>query len=267
MSLFSACSSKPKTDPVKLPTTLEEAAASAYRTSANSERDQYRHPVQTLEFFGIKPDMTVVEISPAKGWYAEILAPYLAAKGQYYAATIPDATTNEHLKKMNSTFKEWLKIHPDIESKIIITTFNPADPDIMVAPAGTADMVLTFRNVHNWVANGNEEAAFKTFFKALKPGGVLGVVEHRADTKSKKHPNAKSGYIFEKDIIKLAESAGFKLDAKSEINANPKDKKNYADGVWTLPPTLKLKEKNRDKYIAIGESDRMTLRFVKPAVK
>lgn len=264
---ISACSSKPKSEPVKLPTTLEEAAASTYRTPPNNERDQYRHPVKTLTFFGIKPDMTVVEISPAQGWYAEILAPYLAAKGQYYAATIPATTTNEHLKEMNTKFTEWLKAHPDVESKTKITTFNPAAADVMIAPEGSVDMVLTFRNVHNWMANGTEKAAFKSFFKSLKPGGILGVVEHRADAKSKKDSKAKNGYVREKDVIKLAKSVGFKLAEKSEINANPKDTKNYTEGVWTLPPTLKLKEKDRDKYVAIGESDRMTLRFVKPGAK
>lgn len=266
LAAVSACSSKPNKD-AQFPKTLEEAVANAnYRTQDNMARDQYRHPLDTLKFFGVKPDMTVVEISPAKGWYTQILAPYLAEKGHYIAAAAPVDTKSEHMQGFNQALNAWFDAHPEVKAKSTITAFA-APTSLDIAPAGTADMVLTFRNVHNWAANGAEKAAFESFYKALKPGGVLGVVEHRANPKAKRDPKAKSGYVLEKDIIKVAQSVGFKLDTKSEVNANAKDTKNYPEGVWTLPPTLKLKDKDQAKYVAIGESDRMTLRFVKPDVK
>lgn len=251
------CSSSEKKAPPPWPTTLQEATGSAFRTAENTQRDQYRHPVETLTFFGLQPQMTVIEISPGTGWYLEILAPYLEPQGKYIAATAPSA--NEYLTKMNEQVKGKLAAFP----KASTVTFDPTN-NLDIVPPGTADMVLTFRNVHNWMANDSAQAAFNSFFKALKAGGILGVVEHRASPKGKQDPKAKSGYVQELHVIKLAEKAGFKLLAKSEVNANPKDTKNYPDGVWTLPPTLRLKEKDRDKYLAIGESDRMTLKFVKP---
>lgn len=240
--------------PKALPTTVREAVNSPYRTPANIVRDQYRHPVETLEFFGLAPEMTVVEITPGAGWYTEILAPYLAAKGQYIAASTD----------LHPGYSAWIAQNPEIVVKMKTTGFKPPQ-DLDIAPAGSADMVLTFRNVHNWMSKGSEKAVFAAFFKALKPGGILGVVEHRANPKSKRDPKAKSGYVLEKDVIRMAKAAGFKLVAQSEINANPKDTKDYPEGVWTLPPVLKLKDQDREKYLAIGESDRMTLRFVKPA--
>ncbi len=237
----------------KLPVTLEEALSSSYRQDENRKRDKYRHPSETLQFFGLKPDMNVVEVQPGNGWYTEILAPYLKTSG-HYTASSPEG--GDHHK----TDKTWMDTAP--ADTIMRTTFNPAKK-LDIAPPGSADMVLTFRNVHSWMNKGNEKEAFKSFFKALKPGGILGVVEHRADPKTK-DKKAKSGYVTEAYVIKIAEKAGFKLDSKSEINSNPKDTKNYPEGVWTLPPTLKLGDKDREKYLAIGESDRMTLKFVKP---
>jgi predicted methyltransferase len=270
LGFIMSCSSTPKPvesaappAPPHLPSTIEEAVASSYRTDSNRARDQYRHPAETLSFFGVKPDMTVVEISPSGGWYLEILAPLLAEHGHYIAATpaaMGNAETNDGAKKI----ADWSSKHPEVAAKMATSDFNPPDK-VEVAPAGSADMVLTFRNVHNWMAKDSQRAVFKGFFAALKPGGVLGVVEHRANAKQKRDPKAKSGYVLEKDVIALAQSVGFKLDKKSEINANPKDEKNYEGGVWTLPPTLRLKDKDRERYLAIGESDRMTLRFVKPA--
>lgn len=259
-----SCSQKaviPETKPVlTLPTTLEQAVNSGYRDLENRKRDQYRHPLETLSFFGIKPEMTVVEIAPGAGWYMEILAPFLANRGQYIAAGFPRNTDVAFQKDLNAKIDGWLAKFPDAGTKAKFVTFAAPNE---IAPAQTVDMVLTFRNVHNWMPK--EKEAFKTFFKALKPGGILGVVEHRADPKSKHDPKAKSGYVQEKYIIKVAKSVGFKLEEKSEINANPKDTKNYPQGVWTLPPTFRLKEVDREKYMAIGESDRMTLRFIKPA--
>lgn len=240
-----------------LPNSLAEAVASPYRTAPNPERDKYRHPVETLEFFGIKPNMNVVEVNPGRGWYMEILAPYLAAQGSYTAAA--NKPTSDYVAKMVEATNAWIAARPEL--KIKQTELNP--PADIAAP-GSADLVLTFRNLHNWEANGVAPAAFTSFYNALKSGGVLGVVEHRANPKSKRDPKAKSGYMREADVIAMAKKAGFKLDAKSEINANPKDTRNHPEGVWTLPPSLKLGDQDRDKYLAIGESDRMTLRFVKP---
>ena len=270
-SMISACASSDKSAesaapqaaatpaPKKLPTTIEEAVASEYRTPENRQRDGARHPVETLTFFGLKPEMTVVEISPGMGWYSQILAPLLAEKGKYYAAQ--PAGDGEYLVKMRENYTAWLKANPELESKVVVTSLNPGKEPI--APDGTADMVVTFRNVHNWISNGVEAAAFKSFHKALKPGGILGVVEHRENPKKKRDPKAKNGYVLEKDVIRMAEKAGFKLVEKSEVNANPRDTKDHPEGVWTLPPTYRLGDKDREKYAAIGESDRMTLKFVK----
>lgn len=273
LSAMIGCGSTPKKEePVAskpapaLPTTVEEAVKSPFRTAANLERDQYRHPVETLNFFDIKPDMTVIEVAPGAGWYMEILAPYLAEKGQYIAATVPSTPDNTYMTKLNEKTAAWLKQFPEVESKAKNSAFNP--PTLVeLGPEGSADRVVTFRNVHNWVSKDGEKAAFQAFFKVLKPGGILGVVEHRANPKSKRDPKAKSGYVLEKDIIRIAKSAGFKLDAKSEINANAKDTKDYPEGVWTLAPSYRLKDQDREKYAAIGESDRMTLRFIKPVKK
>lgn len=244
----------------ELPKTIEEAVASPFRNPQNMQRDNYRHPVETLKFLGLKPNMTVVEIWPGAGWYAEILAPYLSNQGQYIAAIVPPEK-NEYFKKAYDTLNGWAQSHPNV--KVTYSSFTPPDLANFVKPE-SADMVLTFRNVHNWTGNDSADKAFAAFYSALKPGGILGVVEHRQNEKSKTNDKGKSGYVKESEVIRLATKAGFKLDAKSEVNANPKDTKDYAQGVWTLPPTLALKDKDRAKYLDIGESDRMTLRFVKP---
>lgn len=238
------------------PMTLEAAVKSSLRSPENMKRDVYRHPQETLSFFGIQPNMTIVEIWPSGGWYTEILAPYLAASGKYIISD-PPADPNGYTTKR----KEWMKAHPEIAEKVTHSTFSPpANGDI--APAGTVDLVLTFRNVHNWQPASAQEEAFKIFFKALKPGGTLGVVEHRASVKRKFDP--KSGYVLESEVVRMAKKAGFVLAGKSQVNANPKDTANHPEGVWTLPPRLKLGDKDKEKYLAIGESDRMTLKFVKP---
>ena len=232
---------------------LQAAISGPQRSAANKARDQYRHPLQTLTFFGIKPTMTVVEIWPGNGWYTEILAPFLKDHGKLYEALGGGAGAK--------TFEEKLKADPAVYGAVIVTELQPP-AQTEIAPAGTADMVLTFRNVHDWFSRGNTQDYFKAFYRALKPGGILGLTDHRADPSQPQDPDAKNGYVRQDYMIQLAEQAGFKLAGSSEINANPKDPRNQP--VWNLPPTLRQGQKDRAKYLAIGESDRMTLKFVKP---
>jgi predicted methyltransferase len=241
---------------------LKEAIAGDHRSEENRARDTYRHPYETLTFFGIRPDMTVVEIYPGRGWYSEILAPYLKGSGTFYAAQRPSNPSYEPGQRSLEAFDQKVKDAPELYGEVKRTTLTK-DGDI--APAGTADLVVTFRNLHSFMGSGTENEAFATMFKALKPGGVLGVVQHRGDPNVKQDPKAGSGYVNEDYVIALAKKAGFELAEKSEINANPKDTKDYAKGVWALPPSLRLGDEDREKYVAIGESDRMTLKFVKPA--
>ena len=238
---------------------LKAVIAGEHRT-ANAARDSARHPYETLTFFGIKPTMTVVELVPGGGWYTEILAPYLRDKGKYIGA----GQAIEPGKKGGLAFRAKLDANPALYGKAATGVFEPPSR-IDIAPAGSVDMVLTFRNIHNFIGGGEEavKTTFKEIHKVLKPGGVLGVVEHRLPASMKQDEKASSGYVHEAYVIKMAESAGFKLAGKSEVNANPKDKADHEKGVWTLPPVLANKDKDREKYVAIGESDRMTLKFVK----
>ncbi|MFG6458762.1 class I SAM-dependent methyltransferase [Roseateles sp. BYS96W] len=231
---------------------LKAAIAADHRTVGNVARDAARHPYETLSFFGIKPTDTVVELAPGAGWYTEILAPYLRDAGQLYVA---DGGSARFKAKMDAS---------SVYGKVRITAFDASKDQLDIAPAGSADAVLTFRNVHNWMAAGKAQEVFNAAFKALKPGGVLGVEEHRLPASRPQEAQAPSGYVLEATVIKFAEAAGFKLAARSEINANPKDTADHPRGVWTLPPTYALKDQDRAKYQAIGESDRMTLKFVKP---
>jgi predicted methyltransferase len=231
------------------------------RETKNVARDKYRHPFELLSFFGVAEDATVVEIDPGgSGYWTEILAPYLKARGRYVAGD-PPATTAE-AKSGADALAAKLAADPMDYDKAEIAEFDPGQKD----PVGpnAADFVLTFRNIHNWMAKGTAEAAFKAFYEMLKPGGVLGVEEHRGRTDQPQDPLAKSGYVRQDYAIALAEAAGFKLAGTSEVNANPKDTKDYSVGVWALPPTYRLKEQDHDKYAAIGESDRFVLKFVKP---
>ncbi|RDS83201.1 class I SAM-dependent methyltransferase [Dyella psychrodurans] len=239
---------------------LDAVLAGSWRSATNKARDVYRHPKATLQFFGLQPDQTVIEITPGAGWYAEVLAPLLRDNGHYIAAV---ADNNAESKQDAAALRTKFAGDSAEYGKASIVTFNPQSP--MFGRAGSADMVLTFRNVHNWAMAGTAQAMFKAFFAVLKPGGVLGVVDHRAALGATLDSVKGSGYLPTDYIIKLATDAGFKLDAQSDINANPKDTKDYPKGVWTLPPTLALGDQDRAKYLAIGESDRMTLRFVKPA--
>lgn len=244
-----------KTPPV--PAAIAAAVAAPSRTPANRARDRYRHPAQTLVFFGVKPTDTVVEIWPAGGWYTEILAPLAAARGKYYAAGPWEKGLNG-VRAMQAR-------DPATYGKVTLTAF-PATADAPGVPDGSADVVLTFRNVHNWYIGGADRArdTFAAMFRMLKPGGTLGVVEHRLSEARDSAAQDKSGYIKTSTVITLATAAGFKLAARSEVNANPKDTADWPQGVWTLPPSYALKQVDRETYAAIGESDRMTLKFVKP---
>ena len=255
-SLTTACSATSSNS-------IQQAVAGSHRLESYKARDRYRHPQQTLEFFEIEDHMTVVEIWPGGGWYTEILAPLLKDKGTLYAAHFSADSNVPYFQNSLKKFKEKTAGNPEIYGKLVLTELQPPEK-LLIAPENVADRILTFRNIHNWMKSGQADAVFKAMYTALKPGGILGIVEHRNPKGTDQDPGAKSGYVTEEYVISLAGKAGFKLLARSEINANPKDNADHPQGVWTLPPSLRLKEKNRDQYLAIGESDRMTLKFIKP---
>ena len=245
---------------------LDAAIAGAHRSDTNKARDQYRNPKQTLAFFGLTTSAKVLEVNPGGGWYTEVLAPTLREKGQLYVTGgNPNGPGRQGLSNLLGKFAK----DPKVYDKVQFTGSWQAEAN-RIQP-GSLDMVVTFRNVHNFVYNKQAEQLFKDWYAFLKPGGVLGIEEHRwpeGVPNTIKPPNgaAGNGYMTESEVIALATAAGFKLAAKSEINANPKDPRDHAAGVWALPPTLANGETDRAKYLAIGESDRMTLKFVKPAV-
>ena len=246
---------------------LADALAGPHRSEENRARDQWRHPRETLEFFGFRPELTVLEITPGAGWYTEILAPALRDHGHLITAVVDPATADERSRdyytRTNDNFRAWLEAGPQIYDRVTVHSFSLQEP--VFGEPDSVDLVLTFRNVHNWTASGVAEGMFKGFFRVLKPGGVLGVVEHRARPGSQAAQNERSGYLTEDAVIALATAAGFELAEKSEINANPADTGDHRNGVWTLPPSLRVPEgEDPGKYRAIGESDRMTLKFVKP---
>ncbi|MCW8093258.1 class I SAM-dependent methyltransferase [Alteromonas sp. ASW11-130] len=245
---------------------ISEAVANEHRAMKDRLRDEYRNPQQTLRFFGIEPDMTVVEIWPGGGWYTDILAPLLKDEGKLVAAHfhVTDKSPKYYSRYLKQ-FKDKIANHPPY-ANIELTEF-----DVMKAPdmtkAGSADAILTFRNVHNWYMQKGEESlnnAFKAFYKALKPGGILGIVDHELPESADDAAMKDSGYIKKSLVIEAAKAAGFALEAESEINANPMDTANHPRGVWSLPPSLAMGDEDKEKYLAIGESNRMTLKFVKP---
>ena len=243
---------------------LDRAITGPWRNPNNVARDKYRHPNETLSFFGVKANQTVIEITPGAGWYTEILAPLLHDHGHYIGIVDDPASVKTdqraETEDSNSRLEAKFAMHPD---QYVLTQLREIDPAAPVlGPPNSVDVVLTFRNVHNWVMDGDQAAMFKAMFSVLKPGGVLGVTDHRANPGPA--TDGKQGYLTEQQVIDYATAAGFVLAAKSEINANPKDIKDYPHGVWTLPPTLSQGETGKAKYLGIGESDRMTLRFVKP---
>ncbi|MBS0194339.1 MAG: class I SAM-dependent methyltransferase [Proteobacteria bacterium] len=255
--------------PVTLPSSVDAAALDAviagnWRNPVNTARDKYRHPKETLQFFGVRPNQSLIEITPGAGWYTEILAPLLRQKGHYFGIIEdPDSvkpSARSETDDLNNQYEAKLAMRPDLYALTQVRSIDPGAP--VLGPAGSADIVLTFRNVHNWVMGNRQAAMFKAIYAVLKPGGILGVTDHRANPGPA--TDGMKGYLTEQQVIDYATAAGFKLDARSEINANPKDTKDWPKGVWTLPPTLALGDATKAKYLAIGESDRMTLRFVKP---
>lgn len=233
----------------------------AHRTPSNVARDRHRHPAQTLAFFGVRPDSVVVEILPGSaGYYMELLAPYLRERGRYIAAGRDDSAPPNYLADHDRLLAR-LRAEPLLYDRVRVTQFN-ADRH-PVAPPGSADFVLTFRNLHNWIERNEAQRALAAFRQALKPGGVLGVVDHRGRTDLSQQAQMNSGYVREDHAIALIEQAGFKLAGSSPVNDNPRDTKDHPEGVWTLPPALRLRERDRDRYLAIGESDRFTLKFVR----
>jgi len=247
---------------------LTPLLAGEWRSAANKARDVYRHPLETLGFFGLKPEMTVIEITPGGGWYTELLGPLLKDKGKLVAALVepPSAAsegTQKYLARSNADYRAKLAADPAHYNAVEVREFSLKEPHL--GADGSADMVVTFRNVHNFLMWNADRATFQAMFRVLKPGGVLGVTDHRAVPGTDLETSRKTGYVPEDYVIPARHRRGFRAGGKSEVNANPKDTKDYPAGVWTLPPTLALKDKDREKYLAIGESDRMTLRFVKPA--
>lgn len=244
---------------------LDEAIAGDHRSPANRERDAWRHPRETLLFFGLEPGMTVMEVWPGGGWYTEILAPVLQeGGGRLLAASWDPASDSDFVKQALAGFRAKLAARPDLYGRVEVTALQYPTAMEPTAP-GSVDLVLTFRNLHNWMPRDATRPMLEAMFKALKPGGLLGVVEHRASTDQPQDLQARSGYVREDYAVELVESVGFKLEATSEINANPADTKDHEGGVWDLPPTLRQGERDRERFLAIGESDRFTLRFRKPA--
>jgi predicted methyltransferase len=242
---------------------LEKAVADPQRSADFRARDAFRHPVDELEFFGIKPNDTVIEIWPFTGYWTEILAPYLKDQGKLYTANVPGDTGREGTTKMYNAFKDMLDGDPARFGKVTLTAFGKDHYDI--APPNSADLIVTFRNLHNWMPGGYADDAFAAFFKALKPGGVLGIEDHRAPDSIPQDPKAANGYVRQDYAIELAKKAGFEFVGASEIDANPKDTKDWPKGVWTLPPSYALGDQDKDKYTAVGEADNFVLKFRKPA--
>ncbi|MFT4998729.1 MAG: putative methyltransferase [Flavobacteriales bacterium] len=259
---FCVLTAMASSSPGKPGTGVIDAVAGEHRTPAYVLRDEYRHPAETLVFFRLEKNQTVVEIWPGGGWYTEILAPLLKDEGQFYAASFPAATPVEYYKKSRAKYDVKLAANGEVYDAVLVTELAPPE-FVDIAPAGSADRVLTFRNVHNWMKAGSAEGVFSAMHSALKPDGLLGIVEHRAKPGTLFADMIKSGYVTEAAVIKLATDAGFELVVSSEINANSADTADHPRGVWTLPPSLRLGDTDKDKYLAIGESDRMTLLFKK----
>lgn len=249
---------------------LDDAMSGEHRSAENKARDKYRHPKETLAFFGFRSDMTVVEIWPGGGWYTEILAPALKENGKLYAVQYSVNPQYSYQRRYFGAFLTKAGESPDVFRDVIVTAMD-FPYQLNIAPSGAADLVVTFRNAHNWVSSGYHKAsaqlAFQAMFDVLKPGGVLGIVDHRWPDAENEDPHAEDGYISEQRLIAFAEEAGFEFAGRSDVNRNAKDTHDHPEGVWTLPPSFALDEQDREKYLAIGESDRLTIRFVKPAAE
>lgn len=273
LALTACASSMPAASPNSAPAAVQSASlvgslddviAGDWRTSENSARDRYRHPRATLSFFEVQPTDTVIEITPGAGWYAQILAPYLREHGHYVAAVWDDAIPDQPKYRygLNRQLREMFAAAPATYGTPEVRSFDPKAPNF--GPPGSADVVLTFRNAHNWVADGNAATYFQAFYEVLRPGGTLGVVDHRAKPGAALEVMQDSGYLTQELVIGYATAAGFVLEAESEANANPRDNTNHPNGVWTLPPSNNHDKGEDSRYQAIGESDRMTLRLRKP---
>ncbi len=243
---------------------LSAILAGSQRTAADRARDPFQHPKQTLLFFGIRPYTRVLQVWPESGWYTRIIAPLVRAHGRYYAGVIAPDPGSRFQKARLARFRRLLASRPDLYDRVRVVTFPLNGGDAV--PPGSVDMVLSFRDLHEWLALGDAQQALATIYRALRPGGVFGVVDNRGKSGIPQDPRARNGYVRQSYAIRLIEAAGFRLVATSEVNANPKDTKNYPAGVWTLPPDYRLGNIDRAKYAAIGESDRFTVKFVKPRI-
>jgi predicted methyltransferase len=261
---FAASSKTPiddDTDGARLRATID----GPQRSAANRARDAARHPFETLRFFGLTPSQTVVEIAPGSGWYTEILAPYLRDHGSLYLAHYPANAADEQERQAHARFQDKLAKSPEVYGRAVLGSLPDGRRGFTdIAPPGGADAVLTFRNVHNWIESDQLDHMLHSFFAVLKAGGTLGVEEHRAAPGTSLAQVVASGYVPEALVIARARAAGFEWVGSSEVNSNSGDTKNHPNGVWSLPPTLRGGETDRARLIAIGESDRMTLKFVKP---
>lgn len=248
----------------ELAAALEQAIGGPHRDPANTARDRYRHPGRTLAFFGLRPDMRVLEILPGGGWYTEILAPLLREHGKLTVASFGSDYSNRALARVHDRYVLKMASAPDIYDRVRVINFQRPGY-LKEMPDAETDMVVTFRNTHNWIHYGRvERKVYQEFYRVLRPGGILGVVQHRAAPGSEVRESASQGYVTEAYLVGIAEQAGFQLLERAEFNANPRDTRRHPEGVWTLPPTLRLQDQDRDQYLAIGESDRMTLKFLKP---
>lgn len=242
---------------------LDGILAGSQRTAVDRARDRYRHPKETLLFFGLRPQSRVLQVWPESGWYTKIVAPLVHTRGQYHAAVIAGDPGSRFLTARLASYRQLLASRPDIYGAVKVATFPLDGGDVV--PPGSVDMVLSFRDLHEWMALGHAQQALATIYHSLDPGGVFGVVDNRGDPAIPQDPQAKTGYVRQDYAVRLIEAAGFRLVATSEVNANPKDTRNYPCGVWALPPDYRLGSIDRAKYEGIGESDRFTLKFVKPA--
>ncbi|MDG0980654.1 MAG: methyltransferase [Halieaceae bacterium] len=248
--------------PVQASSPWQVALQGEHRSEAAKARDVYRHPRETLEFFGVTPSSTVLEMYPGGGWYTDVLAPVLAESGTLYAAHMGVNESN-YARRALGGFLSKLGANGDLYKAVTVTAFNPP-ADVEVAPPESVDVALAIRNIHSWIRLATLETALTSIYDALKPGGIFGVVQHRGKLGMSEQEIKDTGYVDPEYLIGLAELIGFELEAQSEVNANPGDTKDYETGVWTLPPSYRLGDQDRSKYEAIGESDRMTLKFVKP---
>lgn len=255
-------------DAVVADAALAAALAGPQRSAANRARDAARHPGQTLQFFGLQPNHTVLELAPGGGWYTEILAPWLRERGRLAVAHYARDDAEDYRRRGRANFEAKLAKNPEVYDRVLVgTLLNPADAprfaDLPLAP-GSVDRVLTFRNVHNWLEDGRLDPLLKASFALLRPGGVLGVVDHRAPPGTPLAQQIKTGYLTEALVSERAQAAGFVPDGRSEVNANPRDTHDHPHGVWSLPPTLRGGDAGREAMLAIGESDRFTHRYRKP---